>query len=74
MECVLCKIQYVHKTETSFNTRLNNHRSDVPDRNSIPSCRHFAKIDITQCKCKYSMQNIFINPQRLLPTGANLYK
>ena len=26
MECILCNKQYVGKAETTFNTRLNNHR------------------------------------------------
>ena len=29
MECILCKIQYVGKSETPFNLRLNDHRKDV---------------------------------------------
>ena len=41
MDCVLCKLQYVGKSETLFNLRLNNDRSDVFDRNAIPACYHF---------------------------------
>ena len=41
MECVICKKQYIGKSETSFNIRLNNHRSDVSDTKAIPACRHF---------------------------------
>ena len=40
MECKRCKIQYVGKSETSFNLRLNNHRKDVT-RKSIPASNHF---------------------------------
>ena len=29
LECVICKIQYVRESETSFNIRLNNHRKDT---------------------------------------------
>ena len=29
MECTLCKRKYTGKSETAFNTRLNNHRNDV---------------------------------------------
>ena len=36
MECVLCKIQYVGKSETPFNLRLNNHRKDVYNPTAIP--------------------------------------
>ena len=43
MECTLCKTQYIGKTETSFNIRLNNHRSDVSDPNAIPACRRFTQ-------------------------------
>ena len=43
MECTLCKTQYIGKTETSFNIRLNNHRSDVSDPNAIPACRCFTQ-------------------------------
>ena len=41
MECILCKIQYVGKSETPFNLRLNNHRKDVNNPKAIPACNHF---------------------------------
>ena len=41
MECILCKIQYVGKSETPFNLRLNNHRKDVYNPKAIPVCNHF---------------------------------
>ena len=41
MECILCKIQYVGKSETSFNLRLNNYRKDVYNLKAIPACNHF---------------------------------
>ena len=41
MECRLCSIQYVGKSETPFNIRLNNHRKDVKRSDSIPACQHF---------------------------------
>ena len=41
MECILCKIQYVGKAETAFNLRLNNHRKDTKNSNSILACKHF---------------------------------
>ena len=41
MECILCKIQYVGKSETPFNLRLNNHRKDVYNPKAIPACNHF---------------------------------
>ena len=36
----VCNIEYVAKSETPFNDRLNNHRN-VKDRNAIPACKHF---------------------------------
>ena len=43
LECTLCKLQYIGKSETSFNIRLNNHRKDVNNNNpkAIPACQHF---------------------------------
>ena len=41
MEYMLCKIQYVGKSETPFNLRLNNHRKDVNNPKAIPACSHF---------------------------------
>ena len=40
-ECILCKIQYVGKSETAFNLRLNNHRKDVNNLKAIPAYHHF---------------------------------
>ena len=41
LECNLHHIQYIGKSETPFNIRLNNHRKDVKNPNSIPACKHF---------------------------------
>ena len=41
MECTLCKKQYVGKSETSFNIRLNNHGKEVKKPDAILLCRHF---------------------------------
>ena len=41
LECVMCKIQYVGKSETSFNIRLNNHRKDIKKPNAIEAYKHF---------------------------------
>ena len=43
MECRKCHIQYIGKTETAFNQRLNNHRSNAyrPKPDTIPACKHF---------------------------------
>ena len=41
MECILCKIQYVEKSEAHFYLRLNNHRKDVNKPKAIPACHYF---------------------------------
>ena len=43
MECALYKTQYAGKAEVTFNIRLNNHRKDVNNPNSIPNNLHFRK-------------------------------
>ena len=43
MECTKCKVQYIGKSETNFNIRLNNHRKDTNNINGIPASRHFSK-------------------------------
>ena len=41
MECILCKMQYVGKAETTFNLRLNNYRKDTKKPKSILACKTF---------------------------------
>ena len=41
MECILCKMEYVGKSETAFDLRLNNYRKDSKKPNSILACKHF---------------------------------
>ena len=41
MECTLCKIQYLGKSKTPLNLRLNNHREDVNNPKAIPACHYF---------------------------------
>ena len=41
MECILCKMEYVGKAEIAFNLRLNNHRKDTKNPNSILAWKHF---------------------------------
>ena len=43
LECILCNIQYVGKSETSFNIRLNNHQKNMSNPKAIPACVHFRK-------------------------------
>ena len=40
MECTLCKKEYVRKSETNFNIRLNSHRKDVKKPDAILAFRH----------------------------------
>ena len=41
LECILYKLQYARKAETTFNLGLNNHRKDTKKPNSILACKHF---------------------------------
>ena len=41
--CVLCSIQYVGKSETSFNIKLNNHWKDISNLKAITACIRFRK-------------------------------
>ena len=41
MECRICRIQYIGKSETGFNIRLNNHRKDVNRKNAPQTDQHF---------------------------------
>ena len=43
MKCTLCKKQYVGKSDTAFNMRLNNHRNDVKNTHPkiILACKYF---------------------------------
>ena len=45
LQCYICDIQYVGKSETPFNIRLSNHRKDVKNPNAIPACKHFNRHD-----------------------------
>ena len=41
MECTICRIQYIGKSETKFNIRLNNHCKDVNRQNAPRADQHF---------------------------------
>ena len=43
MECTLYKVRYVGKAKTRFNMHLNNHRSDVSDPSTMPTCCYFTQ-------------------------------
>ena len=40
-ECTICRIQYINKSETQFNLRLNNHQKDVNRQNAPLVDQHF---------------------------------
>ena len=37
IECQICRLQYVRKSETAFNLRLNNHRNHI--KTGVNSCK-----------------------------------
>ena len=43
LQCSICQLQYVGKSETPFNIRLNNHTKDAKSQASILACKHFSK-------------------------------
>ena len=43
LECILCNLQSVGKSETSFDIRLNNLWKDVSNPKAIPTCVYFRK-------------------------------
>ena len=43
LKCVLCKLQYIRKSDASFNIRLNNHWKDGSSPKAILACIHFRK-------------------------------
>ena len=41
MECRICRIQHIAKSETEFSIRLNSHRKDVNRQNAPQADQHF---------------------------------
>ena len=41
LECIQFYLQYLDKSEITFDIRLNNHREDVGNLKPIPACVHF---------------------------------
>ena len=41
LQCRISQLQYVSKSETSVNIRLNNNRKVNRDKNPILACKHF---------------------------------
>ena len=40
MECRICRIQYIGKSEAEFDIRLNNHHKDVNRKNATQADQH----------------------------------
>ena len=45
LECFICNIWYVRKSETPFSIRFNNHWKDVKNPSAASVCKHFNKHD-----------------------------
>ena len=45
LQCRICFIQYVGKSEAIFNLRFKNHRKDSKKKDAILACTHFQKSD-----------------------------
>ena len=45
LECYICNIQYVRKSESPINIRLNSHKKDVKNPDAIQACKHFNRND-----------------------------
>ena len=41
MECRICRIRYIGKSEKEFKIRLNNHHKDVNRKNALQADQHF---------------------------------
>ena len=41
LECYICNIHYIGKSDTPFNIRINNCGKDIKNPNLIPACKHF---------------------------------
>ena len=66
VQYVMCKIQYVEKSETSLNIKLNYHRKDI-----IKACGHFKNNEHTFSKhgkfiISEQLQNINTTPTETL--------
>ena len=67
LECYICNIQYVGKSETPFNISLNSHRKDVKNPNAIPAWKHFNRHDHGFNNCG---KTIIIEQQRNISTTS----
>ena len=57
LQSSICFIQYVGKSGTTFNLRLNNHRKDSKKKDAILACTHFQKLNhIFQRDAKFVLE------------------
>ena len=66
LECILCKIQYVGKSEWPFNIRINKHRDDVLKHDAILACQQFKK-----CNHNFNEHARFIIIEQLKDQGRS---
>ena len=45
IQCPICQLQYVGKSETSFYITLSNHKKDSKNKNPILACKHFQNLN-----------------------------
>ena len=43
LQCRICQLQYVGKSETPFKIRLHNDRKDAKSEASVLACKHFSE-------------------------------
>ena len=67
LECILCMIQYVGKSEWPMNIRMNKHRNDALKEDAIPICRHF-----NQCSHNFRDHARFTIIEQLNDQGKSL--
>ena len=65
LECILCGIQYIGKSEWPMNIRINKHRNDVFREEAIHVCQHFRQVSHNFNKhAKITMQKRTILEER----------
>ena len=47
LECRICQLQVVGKSETSFNIRLNDHRKNIKNKYSVLAYNHFQNLNLS---------------------------
>ena len=47
LQCRICQLHVVGKSETSFNVRLNDYRKNIKNRYSVRACNHFQNLNLS---------------------------